>query len=64
MCVLCNKASSLLRSDTYNLGQIHLISHTKTHKYTQHTQGPAQTHPYKYVFIPPVICSQQLHFLH
>ena len=41
MCVLCNKPSCLLRSDTYiNLGQIHLISHTETQKHTQHTQGP------------------------
>ena len=35
MCVLCNKVSSLLRSKTYNLGQIHLISHTHTHTHTQ-----------------------------
>ena len=40
MSVLCNKASSLLRSDIYNLGQIHLILHTQTHKHIQHTQGP------------------------
>ena len=40
MSVLCNEASSLLRSDTHNLGQIHLILHTKRQKHTQHTQGP------------------------
>ena len=39
-CLLCSKASNLLRFDTYNLGQMHVISHTETHKHTQHTQGP------------------------
>ena len=38
------KASSLLSSDTYNLGQIHLISHTQTHKHAQHTLGPVDWH--------------------
>ena len=37
MCVLCNKVSSSLRSKTYNLGQIHLISHTHTHTNTHST---------------------------
>ena len=59
MCVLCNKASSLLRSDTYNLDQIHVISHTQTHPVTQ-----GLAHPYKYIFTPPAICSQQLPLLH
>ena len=56
--VLCNKALSLLRSDTYNLGQIHLISHTQT--CTAHSRASRLTHPYKYIITPPVICSQQL----
>ena len=44
MCVLYNKASSSLRSDSYYLGQTHLISHIKTQKHTQHTQGPLDWH--------------------
>ena len=40
MCVLCNKASSLLQSDT------------------------ELSHPYKYIFTPAVLCSQQLSLLH
>ena len=61
MYVLCNKASSLLRCDTYNLGQIHLISHTQTH--TAHSGASRLTHPYKYIFIPPDISSEQLPLL-
>ena len=40
ICVLCNKASSLLQSDT------------------------ELSHPYKYIFTPAVMCSQQLSLLH
>ena len=50
-CVLSNRASSLLRSDTYNLGQIHLISHTQTHKHTQHTQGPVDWHNHINIYL-------------
>ena len=51
MCVLCNKTSSLLRSDTCSLGQMHLISHTQTHKHTQHTQGPVDWHTHINVYL-------------
>ena len=44
MCVLCNKVSSLLRSKTYNLGQIHLISHTHTQTHTAHSGASKLTH--------------------
>ena len=44
-----------------------LISHTQTHIHTQrHTvQSGVSTlrHPYKYIFTPPVTCSQQLSLL-
>ena len=52
--------------DTYNLGQIHLISHTNKHKntHTAHSGTSRLTYPYKYIFTPPVICSQQLPLLH
>ena len=39
-------------------------THTNTHPYTQHTQGPVDWHPYKYIFTPPVMYSQQLSLLH
>ena len=45
-----------------------MISHTHTHIHTQrHTAHPGAsrlTHPYKYIFIPTVMCSQQLSLLH
>ena len=52
--------------DTYNLGQIHLISHTNKHKntHTAHSGTSRLTYPYKYIFTPPFICSQQLPLLH
>ena len=35
-----------------------------TQKHTQHTQEPVDWHPYEYILTPPVMCSQQLPFLH
>ena len=62
MCVLCNKASSLLRSNIYNLGQIYLISHTQTH--TSNSGACRLTHSYKCIFTLPVFCSQLVPLLH
>ena len=77
MCVLCNKVSSLLRSDTlwfftgtliwyhtYTQTNTHTHTHTHTHKDTKHTRASRLTHPYKYIFISPAMCSQQLSLLH
>ena len=62
--VLCKKASSLLRSDTYRFlvvlwFNITHISHTKLHSETTRL-----THPYKYILTPLVMWSQQLSTLH
>ena len=62
MCVLCNKASSLLRSDTWFFAGALIWYHT--HKDTQHTRASRLTHPYKYIFAPFVICLQQPTLLH
>ena len=63
MCVLCNKASSLLRSDTLSGFLLGLrVDITQTH--TAHSGGSQLTHTYKYIFTPPVVCSQQLPLLH
>ena len=39
-----------------------LISHTQAH--TAHSGASRLTHPYKYMFAPSVVCSQQLPLLH
>ena len=67
-CVLCNKASSLLRSDTW-CGFLLVfwfdITHTHTHIDTQHTQGGSRlTDLYEYIFTLPAMSSQQLSLLH
>ena len=42
-----------------------LISpHTNTQTHTVHSGASRQTDPYKYIFITPVMCSQQLPLLH
>ena len=70
MCVLSNKESSLLMSDTWCgfFWYSNLISHTQTqsHKqiHTAHSGARRLTHPHKYIFTPPTICSQQLSLLH
>ena len=75
MCVLCNKASSSLRSDTCHFllvvgFDIHFllvvgfdIKHTNTHTHTAHSGASRLTHLYEYIFRPHVICSQQLSLL-
>ena len=60
MCVLCNKASSLLSSDTYT-DITH--THTHTHTHTAHWVVSQLAYPCKYIFTSPVICSQQLPLL-
>ena len=44
MCVLCNKASRLLRSDTRDFLLILWFDIKHTHRDTQHTQGPVDWH--------------------
>ena len=64
MCVLCNdKASSLLSTE---VSQIMLFFagtliwyHTHTQTHTAHSGASRLTHPYKYIFTSPVMCSQQ-----
>ena len=63
MCVLCNKASSLLMSDTWCSFLLVLwfdITHTNTQ--TVHSWASTLIHPHKYIFTPPVMCSQHLPF--
>ena len=59
-CVLSNKVSSLLRSDTSDGFLLVLwfdIAHT-TQTNTQHNLGDNRlTHPYKYILTPPVMRS-------
>ena len=72
MHVLCNKVSSLLRSDTWCSFLLVLwfdITHTQktqthTQRHTTHSQASRPTHPFKYTFTPTVMCSQQLSLLH
>ena len=60
---LCNKAPSLQRSDKYFFTGTLIWYHTqKTH--TAHSGASRLTHPCKYIFTPPVTCSQQLPLLH
>ena len=64
MCILCNKMSRLLRSDTYCgfYWYSDLISHTQTH--TAHSRASKLTNPYNYMFTLTCMCSQQLPLLH
>ena len=40
------------------------ITHTNTHKHTAYSEASRLTHPYKYIFLPSVMCSMQLSLLH
>ena len=67
-CVLCNKASSLLRSDTQCVYLLLLWfditgKHTNTYS-TLRGHYSELIYPYKCIFIPPVMGSQQLPLLH
>ena len=62
-CVLCARG---LTHDLVFDWYPDLMSHTRTHAHTHtlHSWVSRLTHPYKYIFTPPVICSQQLPLLH
>ena len=66
-CVLCNKVSDLLRSDTW-CGFLLVLSFdiTQTHKqgHTPLSGTNRMAHPYKYILTPSVISSQQLYVLY
>ena len=40
------------------------ITHIQTHRHTVHSEASRLTHPYNYIFTPPVMCSQQRSLLH
>ena len=42
----------------------HAYTHIHTQRHTAHPGASRLTHPYKYIFIPTVMCSQQLSLLH
>ena len=48
----------VLTHDVVFTGTLILLSHTQTH--TAHSEATRLTHPYKYIFTRPVMCSQQL----
>ena len=50
MCVLCNKVSSLLRSDTMWFFTCTLIWY-HTHMHTQYTQGPVDRHTHMNIYL-------------
>ena len=62
--VLCNKASSLLRPDTGVFLLVLWFVWYHTHKHTAYSEASRLTHPYKYIFLPSVMCSMQLSLLH
>ena len=42
----------------------HKNTYTQTQRHTVHSGASRLTHPYKYIFTPPFMCSQQLSLLH
>ena len=54
-CVLCNKVSSLLRSDTCGFFAGTLIWH---HTNTQHTQRPVDWHTHINIYLHQLLCAQ------
>ena len=42
----------------------HIRTHTHTQRHMAHWGASRLTHPYKYIFTPAVMCSQQLSLLH
>ena len=54
-CVLCNKVSSLLRSDTCGIFAGTLIWH---HTNTQHTQRPVDWHTHINIYLHQLLCAQ------
>ena len=47
-----------LISHTHTQTHTHTHTHTNTHMYRVHSGASRMTHPYKYIFTPPVMCSQ------
>ena len=56
MCVSCNKASSLLKSDTLWFFTGTLIWYQSHTTHTTHSGASRLTHLYKYIFAPPFTC--------
>ena len=60
VCVLCNKASNLLRSDTtwFFTGTL-IISHTQTEHstHTEHTQGVVDWHTHTVIYLQHLLCA-------
>ena len=73
MCFSCNKAWSLLRSDTcgfllvlcwyYRHTNTHTHTHTHTHAHIQYTQGPAEWRTITNIYLHHFLCAQ-LSLLH
>ena len=64
MCVLCIKASSLLRYDTCVFLPVLWFDITLTKRHTTHSGTTGMTQPNKNIFTRSVMCSQQLPLLH
>ena len=65
LCVLCNKVSTLLKSDTmWYLVILWFWYHTDTQRHIGHSGVNRLKHPYKYILTRPVIFSEQLCVLH
>ena len=43
---------------------LHTHNHIHTQRHTDHSGASRLTHPYKYMFTPPIMCSQQLSLFH
>ena len=65
MCVLCNKASSLLRPDTYDFLLVLWfdITHTQAKKHTHHTQEPVHWHTNINIYLHHVLCAHSSYHL-
>ena len=62
MCVLLNKASSLLRSDTWcGFLLVLWFDITHRHKDTQHTQGPVDWHTHTNIYLHHLLCAHSSH---
>ena len=54
----------LTHSLTHTHTHIHTHTHAHAHTHRAHSGASILTHPYKYIFLPPAMCSQQLSLLH
>ena len=55
---------SITHTHIHTHTQTHTHTHTNTHHTKTHSRASRLTHLYKYIFTPPVMCSQQLSLLH